>query len=79
MNEGREALVQITDTGEGIPEDNLSRIFDYYFTTKEKGSGIGLAMAYRAIQLHGGTVDFSDSPGHGCTFELKFPVEAIKR
>ncbi len=73
------ALVRVVDQGPGIPPELRERVFKLYFTTKEKGSGIGLAMAFRAIQLHGGTVDFWDSPGHGCTFELKFPVEAVKR
>jgi hypothetical protein len=73
------ALLRVVDQGPGIPPEMRERVFKLYFTTKEKGSGIGLAMAFRAIQLHGGTVDFSDTPGHGCTFELKFPVEAIKR
>jgi signal transduction histidine kinase len=73
------ALIRVVDQGPGIPPELRERVFKLYFTTKEKGSGIGLAMAFRAVQLHGGTVDFWDSPGHGCTFELKFPVEAVKR
>jgi signal transduction histidine kinase len=73
------ALVRVIDQGPGIPPELRDKVFKLYFTTKEKGSGIGLAMAFRAVQLHGGTIQFSDAPGRGCTFELRFPVEAIKR
>jgi len=45
-----------------------------YFSTKQKGSGIGLAMTFRVVQLHGGTIDFSSEPGKGTTFELRFPL-----
>ena len=61
------------DTGIGIPPENLSKIFDLYFTTKEKGSGIGLSMVYRIVQLHDGEVEVQSTPGHGTTFKLVFP------
>ena len=51
------AVVEVIDEGEGIPADLLPRIFELYFTTKAKGSGIGLAMTYRILQLHGGAMD----------------------
>jgi signal transduction histidine kinase len=50
------------------------KVFQLYFTTKEKGSGIGLAMTYRAVQLHNGTVDFVSEVGQGTTFRLQFPA-----
>jgi signal transduction histidine kinase len=75
----RLAIVSIADNGVGIPTALLSRIFDLYFTTKSKGSGIGLAMTYRIVQLHGGAMEVrSDSdpgsPGRGTTFTLHIPI-----
>ena len=56
------AVVEVADDGEGIPVDLLPRIFELYFTTKPKGSGIGLAMTYRILQLHGGAMEVRE-PG----------------
>jgi len=66
-------LVDVEDTGVGIPPENLQKIFDLYFTTKEKGSGIGLSMVYRIVQLHDGEVEVESTPGHGTRFRLVFP------
>ena len=68
----RVALV-VQDTGVGIPPENLPRIFDLYFTTKEKGSGIGLSMVFRTIQLHDGEVEVQSTPGTGTTFRILLP------
>jgi len=65
--------VDVEDTGVGIPPEHLSRIFDLYFTTKEKGSGIGLSMVYRTVQLHDGEVEVQSTPGSGTRFRLIFP------
>jgi signal transduction histidine kinase len=65
--------VDVEDTGVGILPENLQKIFDLYFTTKEKGSGIGLSMVYRIIQLHGGEVEVQSTPGRGTRFRLVFP------
>jgi signal transduction histidine kinase len=67
------AEIDVEDTGVGIPAENLGRIFDLYFTTKEKGSGIGLSMVYRIIQLHDGEVEVESTPGRGTRFRLTFP------
>ena len=64
----------VADNGPGIPPEVREKVFQLYFTTKEKGSGIGLAMTYRAVQLHNGTVDFESETGRGTTFRLKFPA-----
>lgn len=69
----RRVEVQVSDTGIGIPPEHLGRIFDLYFTTKEKGSGIGLSMVYRIVQLHDGEVEVQSTPGAGTTFKLLFP------
>lgn len=65
--------VDVEDTGVGIPPENLQKIFDLYFTTKEKGSGIGLSMVYRIVQLHDGEVEVQSTPGRGTRFRLVFP------
>jgi signal transduction histidine kinase len=65
--------VAVEDTGIGIQPENLGRIFDLYFTTKEKGSGIGLSMVFRIVQLHDGEVEVQSTPGHGTRFRLLFP------
>jgi len=75
----RIAMVEIADNGVGIPANLLPRIFDLYFTTKPKGSGIGLAMTYRIVKLHGGTMDVrseadASSPKRGTTFTLRIPI-----
>ncbi|PYR89678.1 MAG: hypothetical protein DMF84_23400 [Acidobacteria bacterium] len=65
--------IDVEDTGVGIPPDHLQKIFDLYFTTKEKGSGIGLSMVYRIVQLHDGEVEVQSTPGVGTRFRLIFP------
>ena len=65
--------VDVEDTGVGINPDHLGRIFDLYYTTKEKGSGIGLSMVYRIVQLHDGEVEVQSTPGSGTRFRLIFP------
>ncbi|MEQ1885924.1 MAG: ATP-binding protein [Bryobacteraceae bacterium] len=66
--------LDIADTGPGIPPEMREKVFQLYFTTKERGSGIGLAMTYRAVQLHNGTIDFVSDKGKGTTFRLQFPA-----
>ncbi|MBV8820455.1 MAG: PAS domain-containing protein [Acidobacteriaceae bacterium] len=71
------AEIRIADTGPGIPPEVKNRIYDLYFTTKQHGSGIGLAMTYRIVQLHDGTIDFTSDPEHGTTFVLRLPVAVL--
>src|SRR5208282_2002348 len=68
----------VADNGPGIPPELREKVFQLYFTTKEKGSGIGLAMTYRAVQLHNGTVDFVSESGRGTTFRLRFPAVVVR-
>ena len=72
----RQVELAITDTGVGIPPEHLSRIFDLYFTTKDAGSGIGLSMVYRTIQLHDGHIEVQSTPGRGTTFTIRLPQAA---
>ena len=77
---GAEAEIYICDQGPGIPPDLRDKIFNLYFTTKPAGSGIGLAMTYRVMQLHNGSVEFDSYPRQGTVFRLRFPaVEAEGR
>ncbi len=69
---GDRVHVKVADTGPGIPPEVRSKVFQLYFTTKGKGSGIGLAMTYRAVQMHNGTIEFT-SEAQGTTFHLSFP------
>ena len=68
------ARLEIADTGPGIPSELRDKVFQLYFTTKKQGSGIGLALTYRAVQLHNGTIDYSSEAGQGTTFRLEFPT-----
>jgi PAS domain S-box-containing protein len=72
--EGDGALITIRDQGPGIPTDIRDKVFNLYFTTKKGGSGIGLAMAYRVVQLHHGSVEFTSDDGRGTTFYLRLPL-----
>jgi signal transduction histidine kinase len=73
------AVVEVADEGEGIPPELLPRIFELYFTTKAKGSGIGLATTYRILQMHGGAMDVrsnadASSADRGTSFTLRLPI-----
>ena len=72
--EGRMGVLSIMDRGPGIPESIKDKIFDLYFTTKKEGSGIGLAMAYRILQLHNGRIDVQSSGITGTIFVLRIPL-----
>jgi PAS domain S-box-containing protein len=67
-------ITEIQDTGGGIPRDAQEKIFELYFTTKEGGSGIGLAQTYQVMQWHYGSVDFESVEGRGTTFLLRIPL-----
>ncbi|PWT86861.1 MAG: hypothetical protein C5B57_00285 [Blastocatellia bacterium] len=70
---GRQVAISFTDTGVGIKPEHMRRIFDLYFTTKPKGSGIGLSMVYRTIQMHDGEIEVQSTPGAGTTFRVLLP------
>jgi signal transduction histidine kinase len=69
-------LVEVHDEGPGIPPELREKIFNLYFTTKKGGSGIGLAMAYRVMQMHHGSIDFHSEPDQGTTFQFRIPAVA---
>jgi signal transduction histidine kinase len=70
---GRRVELRVEDTGLGIKPEHLARIFDLYFTTRDKGSGIGLSMVYRTVQLHDGEIEVQSTPGVGTAFRILLP------
>lgn len=72
--DARNAVLTVADTGAGIPVTQRDKIFQLYFTTKKNGSGLGLAMVYRAVQLHGGNIDVESEPGRGTRFKIMLPA-----
>ena len=71
---GTTVQLDLTDTGVGIPDHHLSRIFNVYFTTKEGGSGLGLSITKRILDLHHATIDVESEVGKGTHFTLRLPV-----
>ncbi len=71
--EDDEIMVEVRDQGSGIPAEIRDKIYDLYFTTKKTGTGIGLAMTYKVMQLHHGSVDFESADGRGTSFRLRLP------
>jgi len=73
---GARLQVWIEDTGTGISHENVRKIYDPFFTTKErgKGTGLGLSVSYGIIQEHGGSIAVESEPGHGTSFRLEFPL-----
>ncbi|MEA3431360.1 MAG: PAS domain S-box protein [candidate division WOR-3 bacterium] len=74
LQKGKYVKISLKDQGTGIPEEHLPKIFDPYFTTKQKGSGLGLATAYSIIQKHNGHIDVESELGVGTTFYIYLPI-----
>jgi signal transduction histidine kinase/FixJ family two-component response regulator len=68
--------IRITDTGSGIAREDLSRIFERYYTTKETGTGLGLVVVERVVSAHGGTIRVESTEGEGTTVTVYFPITA---
>jgi two-component system NtrC family sensor kinase len=73
---GSSVLVEVSDTGVGIPRENVTKIFEPFFTTKEigKGTGLGLAVCYGILTEHGGSLEVQSTPGMGTTFTISLPA-----
>jgi PAS domain S-box-containing protein len=74
-----EAVITLSDTGIGIPEKNLSKIFEPYFTTKESGSGLGLTLVFKIIREHQGEISVISKEGGGSTFTITLPITQKER
>jgi signal transduction histidine kinase len=72
----RQVRIEIEDTGAGIPLPERDRIFNPFYTTKEGGTGLGLALTHKIIEEHRGTIDVASTPGFGTTFRILLPVDA---
>jgi signal transduction histidine kinase len=71
---GKLARIEVTDDGRGIAPENISKVFEPYFSTKETGTGLGLAIVKRAIEEHQGTIAVRSKPGNGTTFTITLPA-----
>jgi signal transduction histidine kinase len=70
----REVAIAVSDTGPGVAEELREKIFYPFFTTKERGSGVGLAMAQKVVSSHGGVLELESARGAGATFRVRLPV-----
>jgi signal transduction histidine kinase len=78
QQDGRSVAIHIRDEGCGIPKEIQDRIFNLYFTTKREGTGIGLAMTYRIVQLHNGSIAVESRADRGTEFILRIPASAAR-
>lgn len=74
LQSGHYVRVSVTDTGHGIPEENLGRLFDPFFSTKPEGHGLGLASSYSIVRRHGGLIEVFSTPGKGSVFHVLLPA-----
>jgi signal transduction histidine kinase len=74
LRQNEQAVIEIADTGSGIPAERLSTIFDDYVTTKKQGLGLGLALSKKLVEQLGGTISVASQVGVGTTFTLRFPI-----
>lgn len=65
--------LKVSDTGKGIPQEHVGRIFEPFFSTKESGTGLGLAVTHGIVERHGGTIDVESKPGQGTSFMIRLP------
>jgi signal transduction histidine kinase len=75
-HEGSEVVVEIADTGKGMTQETLSKLFTPFFTTKPRGqgTGLGLSVSYGIIAKHKGRIDVQSQPGQGSTFTIRLPA-----
>jgi two-component system, NtrC family, sensor histidine kinase HydH len=73
----RDVVIEIGDTGPGIRPEDAERLFNPFFTTKERGTGLGLAVTHKIIEDHGGAIDFSSTRGVGTTFRIMLPLTPL--
>ncbi len=71
--DGGELVIEVSDTGPGIAPEHLDKVFMPFFTTREKGTGLGLAAASKIVETHGGRIEAANEPGRGATFRVRLP------
>ena len=71
---GKEAVIEISDTGRGIPADKLGRVFDAYYSSRPQGSGLGLPTAKKIVEAHNGCITVNSEPGKGTSFAIRLPL-----
>jgi two-component system sensor histidine kinase AtoS len=67
-------VIDVADMGKGIPPEVQKRLFDPFFTTKEEGTGLGLPIAARIVEKHGGVIQYQTQPNRGTTFSIVLPI-----
>jgi signal transduction histidine kinase len=72
----KDVIVEISDTGSGIPADRLEHIFDAYYSSRPQGSGLGLPTAKKIVEAHNGSITVNSEPGKGTSFTLRLPAQA---
>ena len=77
--DGNYETVRIQDTGTGIDDEHIGKIFEPYFTTKASGTGLGLTVVYKVIKEHRGDIFVTSEPGKGTVFTIKLPVPSSER
>ncbi len=75
--DGEFAVIDVADSGKGIPSENQKKIFQLFFTTRPGGTGIGLANTFRFVQLHNGRIEFESEAGRGTTFRVELPLARL--
>ena len=75
-HDARYITIRVTDTGKGIPKENLANIFDPFFTTKSAGTGMGLAIVLRIVKNYNGKIEVEKSDAEGTTFCVRLPMPA---
>ena len=76
---GGNIRIFVRDDGPGIPPEQIDKVFDLFFTTKTRGSGMGLALSGRIIQEHGGSISVVNAQGGGALFEVRLPRRRVER
>ena len=74
-----EIMISVEDTGFGIDEENIPKIFEPYFTTKETGSGLGLTLVFKIVREHQGEINVRSKAGEGTVFSVSLPVPQRER
>ncbi len=77
--DGSHVIIKFADTGRGIPDVDLDKLFDPFFSTKNTGTGLGLAMVHKVVEMHRGKIEVSSKPREGTVFQIKLPVEYGER